>query len=88
MALSTFFVALYLFFFFFFHSFFLLMVDVSQDFFGSIIIQLFFCHPLLHVYMDLLAVDCSHCLIFGRQAWDILSFWGRAESLWASVSMD
>ena len=48
----------------------------------------FFCHPLLHVYTDLLAVDCSCCLIFGRQAWDALPFQGRAESLWASVSMD
>ena len=50
------------------------MVDVFQDFFGSIIIQLFFCHPLLHVYMDLLAVNCSYHLIFRRQAWDALPF--------------
>ena len=46
MVLSTFFIALYLFFFInnyflFFYSFFLLTVDVLQDFFGSIIIQLF-----------------------------------------------
>ena len=48
----------------------------------------FFCHPLLHVYTDLLAVDCSCCLIIRRQAWDALPFQGRVESLWASVSMD
>ena len=43
---------------------------------------------MLHVYTDLLAVDCSCCLIIRRQAWDALPFQGRVESLWASVSMD
>ena len=88
MALSTFFIAIYISvllmtIFFIFHSFFLLTVDVFQDFFSSIIIQSFFflCHPLLHVYTDLLAVDCFCCLIFGRQAWDALLFGGGGKSL-------
>ena len=47
MALSTFFIAIYISvllmtIFFIFHSFFLLTVDVFQDFFSSIIIQSFF----------------------------------------------
>ena len=73
-------------FFFFILSFFLQLMCFRI----SLVLLLFsfFCHPLLHVYTDLLAVDCSCCLIFGRQAWDALPFQGRAESLWASVSMD
>ena len=76
-----------IFFFFFILSFFLQLMcfEISLV---LLLFSFFFCHSLLHVYTDLLAVDYSCCLIFERQAWDALSFQGRAESLWASVSMD
>ena len=36
-----------------------------------------FCHSLLHLYMDLLAINYSYYLIFKRQAWDTLFFLGE-----------
>ena len=83
MALSTFFIAIYISvllmtIFFIFHSFFLLTVDVFQDFFGSIIIQLFLSSFIacLHRF-----ACCWLFLLFNlwETGMGCLTFWGGWE---------